>query len=481
MVGQLFLLVLLCASTAATPRRRRRHVGRWSAAPQFTPTCECGELSADEVGIDYTRNFCCGAYPGCPPQAITPIVPPSGLPNYTKDGRRDHHHVPDGPIVGNGNIGVVVGAGNLWNVSFPWLDIFISANAFWALTVANHTQGSPFRGRNALPGTMQLGVARLNLPADFAGCTFAAEQDFDHAKVTVNLTSAVGAVVSLQLWVSPRAPVIWSKLSSSGHAAPLSLSLNTTVRSMFYHRDTGFRYNASFPLATGATCGPEGSDASVSRATDFSGARVPAARANGGSASVTGAIYHTLRPAASSRRQRPMARNSCVVQGKTSATLKFQLPPHTQQIVSTVVRISRDPSCVHRPAIGSAPLCNLPTNADSAAEAIAKDFASIHFSQAEADHALHWAKFWNASSVSLPDAPGTEDFWYGAQHAINSAVPHEGQEQTPPGLYGPFGTTDNPGWHGDYTIDYVSLCCLSPTLTESLTHCDMEVSWTYYD
>eukprot|EP01050_Picozoa_sp_SAG11_P019251 SAG11_NODE_3037_length_2743_cov_6.772693_1_plen_308_part_10 len=298
------MLQLLCVATVASSAAmtaapaRRRHVGRWDSAPQFTPGCECGSLSADEIGIDYTRNFCCGATPGCPAEAVTPIVPPGRLPNYTKDGRRDHHHVADGPLVGNGNIGVVVGAGNRWNVSYPWLDLFISTNSFWALTNANHTTGVPFRGRNALPGTMQLGVARLNLPAAFAGAAFAAEQDFDNARVTVNLTSVGGAMVSLELWVSPRAPVIWSRLSSAGHTAPLALSLNTTVRDHFYHRDSSFRYNASFPLATTAACGGAGgADGVVTRATDFAGASVPAAAENGGSGSVTGAILQSVRAA----------------------------------------------------------------------------------------------------------------------------------------------------------------------------------------
>ena len=101
-------------------KQGRGHVGRWSVRPQFTPGCECGALSSDEIGIDYTRNFCCGAYPGCPAEAITPIVPVEGLPNYTKgDGRRDHHHVVDGPLLGNGNIGVVVGtySGEYWCIS----------------------------------------------------------------------------------------------------------------------------------------------------------------------------------------------------------------------------------------------------------------------------------------------------------------------------------------------------------------------------
>ena len=41
--------------------------------------------------------------------------PPSS--EDTKDSQRNHHHVVDGPLVGNGNIGIAVGGGNLWNVS----------------------------------------------------------------------------------------------------------------------------------------------------------------------------------------------------------------------------------------------------------------------------------------------------------------------------------------------------------------------------
>ena len=43
---------------------------------------------------------------------------------------------------------------------------------------------------------------------------------------------------------------------------------------------------------------------------------------------------------------------------------------------------------------------------------------------------------------------------YSIRYILNSAIPHAGQEQTAPGLYGPWGSTDNPGWHGDFTIDY---------------------------
>jgi hypothetical protein len=105
------------------------------------------------------------------------------------------------------------------------------------------------------------------------------------------------------------------------------------------------------------------------------------------------------------------------------------------------------------PGVAS-PLCGLSTDAAAAAATIAAALTEVTLEQAAADHTAQWNTFWNASTVSFPDAPETEDFWFGAQYILNSAIPHAGQEQTPPGLYGPWGTMDNPGWHGDYTIDY---------------------------
>jgi hypothetical protein len=62
-------------------------------------------------------------------------------PSYTNDPRRDHHHVIDGPVVGNGNIGVVVASGNPDNLGPgpAYVDLFMSTNSFWAVTVRAHT------------------------------------------------------------------------------------------------------------------------------------------------------------------------------------------------------------------------------------------------------------------------------------------------------------------------------------------------------
>jgi hypothetical protein len=151
---------------------------------------------------------------------------------------------------------------------------------------------------------------------------------------------------------------------------------------------------------------------------------------------------------------------SCRVAGNTSTSLRFTVPADTPVSVRTVVRISRDPSCVARIDGRRNPLCGLSTDVSAAAAKIQDDAKAVTLAQAQSDHGHHWQAFWNVSKISLPQAPETERFWYGALYVLNSAIPHAGQEQTPPGLYGPWGSHDNPGWHGDFTID-VSVRCVS--------------------
>jgi hypothetical protein len=64
-----------------------------------------------------------------------------------------------------------------------------------------------------------------------------------------------------------------------------------------------------------------------------------------------------------------------------------------------------------------------------------------------------WEAYWNRSSVVLPTRPLVQRVWAGANAALgyiasfNSMVPA-------PGLDGPFVLSDQPGWNGDYTLDY---------------------------
>jgi len=74
--------------------------------------------------------------------------------------------------------------------------------------------------------------------------------------------------------------------------------------------------------------------------------------------------------------------------------------------------------------------------------------------------AAHWAAFWAISSISLPSSKQVESYWLGAQYATACMTPttqllakHRGLAP-PSGLYGPWVSSDRPGWNGDYTLDY---------------------------
>ena len=418
----------------------RRHVGVWDSPPLFVPVCSGLAAGNLDPAAEEGRAFSCEG-----------MNPPKSSGGAGFDERRDHHHVVDGPVVGNGNLGVVVGGG-----AQGWLDFYTATNSFWAMDNGNFTHGHPFRNRLALPATMQIAITRLGLPTQFDGGYYAAEVDFDAAVATVNLTSKTsGAVVSVSLFASPLAPTVWTSVRLLGSSSPVEVVWNTSVSDHFYHSDSNI--NITFPVEADAMCGPNGEPA-VSRASDFKGA----------DASVEATILHRVMLVGKSAGGRAPAKlPACTTvgggkgdspPGRRSAQISFTLPSDGSPVsVATIVRTSRDPTCVQLPSLKQQqPLCGLSndTHTASAAIAAALDKYGITVGDAAADHAAHWVEFYNASSVSLPDAPETELFWYASQYILNSAVPHEGQEQTPPGLYGPFGSIDNPSWHGDFTIDY---------------------------
>jgi len=68
----------------------------------------------------------------------------------------------------------------------------------------------------------------------------------------------------------------------------------------------------------------------------------------------------------------------------------------------------------------------------------------------EADHHSWWKDFWLRSYVSLPDSV-LQNYYYGALYALGSA---DRAGRTPPGLYGPFVTTDYSSWGGRYYMNY---------------------------
>lgn len=69
-----------------------------------------------------------------------------------------------------------------------------------------------------------------------------------------------------------------------------------------------------------------------------------------------------------------------------------------------------------------------------------------------ANHQQFWQTFWAASEIDLgPDFGVLEKFYYNMQYMLGSG---SAASAMAPALWGPWITTDTPGWNGDYTLNY---------------------------
>eukprot|EP01050_Picozoa_sp_SAG11_P024925 SAG11_NODE_5460_length_1553_cov_1.845254_1_plen_244_part_00 len=89
----------------------------------------------------------------------------------------------------------------------------------------------------------------------------------------------------------------------------------------------------------------------------------------------------------------------------------------------------------------------------AAASLAAATAANTPGTAAEVVAAVHrwWGGFWSKSGVSLPQSPTVERFWYASNYITASMAPTN-PELPAPGLFGPWVTTDNPAFGGDYTL-----------------------------
>eukprot|EP01060_Flectonema_neradi_P038580 TRINITY_DN814_c0_g1_i3.p1 TRINITY_DN814_c0_g1~~TRINITY_DN814_c0_g1_i3.p1 ORF type:complete len:764 (+),score=169.98 TRINITY_DN814_c0_g1_i3:52-2343(+) len=63
-----------------------------------------------------------------------------------------------------------------------------------------------------------------------------------------------------------------------------------------------------------------------------------------------------------------------------------------------------------------------------------------------------WSSYWKVATLDTPDFPNLNKGWYFAQYFTHCALGRLGSP--PSGLYGPWVSSDNPAWNGDYTLDY---------------------------
>ena len=319
--------------------------------------------------------------------------PPTGVPSSK---------VADGPLLGNGDMGVVLGG------SQTSLNFYIGLNQFWAIQIV------PVQGQQEpnYPRVISVGGVRMDLPSFGTKSSYYAEQDVDEARVKVvvnnsDITFACEAFVAVN-----NNTLIISLLNNGTKPVPVNVTTWTTPGG-----DVPRQTNAGCTNSKGQTVNCTGSTTSyglwVSRQA-YPNSPYP----------VTVGIGTRIWNAQIEGKE---------TDNKSYSTAHLQVSPNQPATVVT----------------------NAMTNRDSGTDDPVRDVQSYLVSLSnesitnfEAEHNLWWKEYWNMSSISLPLI---ENYWYRAQYILACAS-RDGK--VAPGLWGPWVTTDSAAWHGDYTLSY---------------------------
>ncbi len=90
------------------------------------------------------------------------------------------------------------------------------------------------------------------------------------------------------------------------------------------------------------------------------------------------------------------------------------------------------------------------TNSEVAAENRVNTLTPGDIEKLSAQHQTWWKKFWSQSFVEIPDKE-IEQHWYAAQYLMASC---SRPGKVAPGLWGNWVTTNDPMWNGDYHLNY---------------------------
>ena len=438
-----------CADCLATNDTRPVWASRcvWLSGPVCDPVGSSGpdhchrcapELWWSEYKQNYQAVFTttnCSKYPpGAPPPVPPPPAPPppppppctaalgeraacwtgrwqgdvSGLPST---------QLPDAPTLGNGYAGVLLARGPFDSLPLnPAIDLWINTNANWGCddntAKQNITTGpgwNPGKLTPAVCSLVGLGGVSLAVPALGPSSTFKAEQRLASASVHTWQNSTAGALETVT-YIHPTLNIVVTNLTWSG-AAPTQLNVALWVRNDGKRLASASR-SAEGLLTAFRDASAAGGDDGIRRMRTSLAVRLPA-----------GAV-----PA------------STQLNGTgSSAAVASSVTLHPNRVLSLVISLADNllAGNAHDPT------------ADAVAQAVDRSPASV-----AADAKAWWAAFWGRSAIALPQSPMIEAFWYGSQYATAAmAASTEMLAQTrgllpPPGLYGPWVSTDSPAWNG---------------------------------
>ena len=342
--------------------------------------------------------------------------------------------LPNAPSLGNGYAGIVLADGPFDNLPVTGgVTLWINTNANWGCS-NNTASGIPGRLTPAVCSMVGFGGVSFAVPAALIHGkdteSFKAEQRIADGHLYTKQAGASGTVEMLT-YMHPERNIFVTNVTWTGAASAL-----LEVRAWVYNSSTQ-AHDSHDHLG-----GPTKSQRSP-------GAMAVTRDATGGPGD------EVIR----------RMRTSLAVALPTGAKPLPQLPFGSRTVIGSSIPLPSGTTVSVVMALEDNLLSTNAYDPAPAAQSLAKGVSASAVAEAAA---AFWGGFWARSAISLPHSPEIEDYWFGAQYGTatmtaSTAVLAQTKGLLPPsGLYGPWVTTDHPGWNGDFTVSNFAMLHLPP-------------------
>jgi hypothetical protein len=302
-------------------------------------------------------------------------------------------------------MGVVLGGST---TSFNY---YIGLNQFWAI------ERVPAQGEQEpnYPRVISVGGLRLDMPSIDTTSTYYAEQDVDEARVKVIVNNSDKAFSCEAFVAVNNNTLIISLLHNDTKPVPINVTTWTTP-------------GGDVPRQTKAGCtDSRGQTANCTGSTTAYGLWISRQAYPNSPYPVTVGVGTRIWNAQTEGTE---------TDNKSYSTARVLVSPNVAATIFTNVMTNKD-SGMEDPV--------------PAVQSYLLSLSNESVTNFETEHKLWWKQYWNMSSISLPQEPLIENYWYGAQYIL-ACSSRDGK--VAPGLWGPWVTTDSAAWHGDYTLNY---------------------------
>ena len=339
--------------------------------------------------------------------------------------------LPDSPVLGNGDMATSIGVSS----DGARLVMHLGSNQLWAVGGWNERSLGYIHADAPLPRRVGFGSLSLSVPglasSTSSAVQFQAHQNIDDATISVGF--AIGQKVNVSA-------VVRLGADENTLLADITVAWDPSVVAPLVVNAT------ALPLST--VCRRGDSQQPAPLCVEFDG--------HAHSGCTNGSAWISRSPLSADKSRRPITAAVAATVSNAAAKcsargLEIAKPTNGRAQFTLVAAFVTNRDLCASPAGCSAPLPAAIARSTALAGSVSEQTA------VREAHAQHWARFWELSSISLPQEPLLEEFWRGQQFLMGASSPHQPEafdSQLVPaaGLYGPFVFSDNPGWAGTYLL-----------------------------